>query len=117
MKFWVRRTSNRGENKRAPVKGAKRERAVCTSYGTWKTLDAARKDKGKDWFFSDGTFNHRKVRGGVAHDYHQDLWAIEIDTLEALMKLVEREGDVIISVGEDMYGNGPQIEIYDGYRE
>ena len=39
-------------------------------------------------------------------------WHINIENLEGLMKLIEKEGSIVISSPES-----PVIEIYDDYRE
>ena len=47
------------------------------------------------------------------YDMYQDAYTIEINTLEELMKLVEKEGRIIILPTKRM----PTIEIYDDFRE
>lgn len=55
------------------------------------------------------------VREGSA--YVDPLYHIEIDSLEALVALMKREGEIIIKEG-GYNGDGlPVIEIYDTYRE
>lgn len=44
-------------------------------------------------------------------------WAIDINSLEDLMKLTENEGDIIVSAPNEKTDNHPSIEIYDDYRE
>lgn len=45
-----------------------------------------------------------------------NIWEIEVDSLEDLMKLIEETGKGLIIFGADKHG-GPTIEIYDDYRE
>ena len=44
-------------------------------------------------------------------------WAIDINSLEDLMKLTEKVGDIIVSPPHEETDNHPSIEIYDDYRE
>ena len=44
-------------------------------------------------------------------------WAIDINSLEDLMKLTENEGALIVSAPNEETDNHPSIEIYDDYRE
>lgn len=58
----------------------------------------------------------KQVRIGSA--VHDAVYEIEIDTLEDLLELVEREGEVIIGNSDkDKTGYEFEIEIYDDYRE
>ena len=50
-------------------------------------------------------------------EWERNKWAIEIDSLEALMKLTEIEGQVVVSRPCDYNDDFPEIEIYDTYRE
>ena len=55
------------------------------------------------------------VKEGSAHtdpEYH-----IEINSLEALVELMKREGEIIIKEGGYYEDGLPCIEIYDTYRE
>ena len=53
--------------------------------------------------------------GSVVQDA---VYEIEIDTLEQLLELVNKEGDVIImNSDKSKTGYEYEIEIYDGYRE
>jgi hypothetical protein len=45
-----------------------------------------------------------------------NLWTIEINNLDELMQLSEREGDLIIGTKHFEYGT-PYLEIYDDYVE
>lgn len=44
-----------------------------------------------------------------------DVWLIELNTLDELMELNKKYGDIIIE--DYWYAEGKAIEIYDGYRE
>lgn len=58
----------------------------------------------------------RLVRAGSME--HRAAYEIEIETLEDLLELVEREGDFIIGNSDkSKTGYEFEIEIYDGYRE
>ena len=49
--------------------------------------------------------------------WRSNKWVVDIDSLEALMKIVEAEGEIIISGPCHENNNRPEIEIYDDYRE
>lgn len=119
MKFWVRRTSSSWSEKEKPCNGAIQERALITHHGSARSLEETKSDswRGKAWFWDKDRINQRKTPGGVACDSWNDLWSIEIDSIDALMRFTQKEGRIIIEDTDDIYGKGPQIEIYDGYRE
>lgn len=52
-------------------------------------------------------FSHNESNSGVKIEYH---WFIEIDSIEALIALIEEQNDPLIVDKGD-------IEIYDDYRE
>jgi hypothetical protein len=118
VKFWISRTSYRSESL-PPCEGSKKVRGLITHNGTAKSLDEAKDPKwgGHSWFWREGMINQRKTSSGVSCDSEEDLWQIEINSLEELMALIKEEGRIVVEDGEDIYGKGPQIEIYDGYRE
>lgn len=46
------------------------------------------------------------------------VYQIEVNTVEDIMAIVEREGEpVIVFPADEFYGNLPSLEIYDDYRE
>lgn len=49
--------------------------------------------------------------------FDQSYWAIDIDSLGALLALSEKEGEIIVSAPCEYTDNLPEIEIYDDYRE
>lgn len=49
--------------------------------------------------------------------FDQSYWAIDIDSLDALLALSEKEGEIIVSAPCEYTDNLPEIEIYDDYRE
>lgn len=118
MKFYIRRTEYEAENI-PPCPGAIKVKGLITHNGTAKSLAEAKSPSwgGYSWFWRDGMINQRKTTNGVACDSEKDLWQIEINSLDDLMSLIEQEGRLVIETSEDIYGKGPQIEIYDGYRE
>ena len=118
MKAIIRRTSILGDAK--PCDEAKPAQATLQDWRTLKTLDEARKHKflGEEWF-KEGT-NHREEKGMVVRDLPcQKVWAIEINSLDDLIALHLKYGDIIITGdGDDEYKEYPlQLEIYDDYRE
>lgn len=49
--------------------------------------------------------------------FDQSYWAIDIDSLDALLALSEKEGEIIVSAPCEYTDNLPEIEIYDDFRE
>ena len=54
-----------------------------------------------------------------SHDdkWNETKWSIEINSLEELIALAEKEGEVIVSAPCPEKNDLPCIEIYDTYRE
>lgn len=53
----------------------------------------------------------------VKHDYYTEyIWKIKINTIKDLMQLIEKTGKPVVVFGKDEK-SGPEIEIYDDYRE
>lgn len=50
---------------------------------------------------------------GISHVY----WEMEINTIEDIMNLVSKYGDIIIKKDTSSNVHDVEIEIYDGYRE
>jgi len=83
---------------------------------TFKTPEDFAKRLGEDWYVKGQ--NHRKVRGGIARDFPDEAWFVEIDSLDALLRFHEKHGNLVLGGGwYDSAEKYPQIEIYDGYRE
>lgn len=73
-------------------------------------------NKFKEKFTDNGT-NHRvNERGYIEREFESKAWFIKIDSLEQLLKLTNKYGDIILDksfLNNDIYS----IEIYDDYRE
>ena len=117
MKFIIRRASIWGDE--SPCEESKRDTIVRVDKRTFCTPEEFNERCGKregEWF-SVGT-NHRISKsGGIARDYGTvDVYLMEINTLEELMKFCEKYGDVIIG---NCYLNDDykEILIYDTYIE
>jgi len=65
----------------------------------------------------DGAFVYKRERDTL-DDEDRLSWAIEVNSLEELLQIIEKNGEPIIISGACNYQDGlPQIEIYDDYRE
>lgn len=107
----ISRTSNYGS---APEEGAYQEHRLTTSYCNCKTLKEARAHKYvPQWFFREGTYNHREENGHAAMDSYGDVWLIDIPSLEWA---AEKWGRIVVSKS-DVVGIKWAVEVYDGYRE
>lgn len=80
---------------------------LCTEGAKW-----LRRRK-HDWKKCEAKPCHVKGDG----EWKRNKWAIEVDSLEALVKLTETEGQIVVSAPCDYTDNYPEIEIYDTYRE
>lgn len=106
MKFIIKKTTNEVEEESVePCKGIKKELAThCISLNC-KTIEEAERNiwfKGQEKIIEDGVI---KVLGKKA-----TVYTIEIDSIEKLIKLYEKEGDLKIS--KSFYKEVPlEIEI------
>lgn len=57
------------------------------------------------------------IYDGSKESRNRTVWAIEISSLEVLMDLMEKEGDLVLRARDACYGHGPRIIIYDDYLE
>jgi hypothetical protein len=120
MKFRVSRTSDWHNEK--PCKEAKKEPYTRVDMRTARPEDIpAHKGEDPAWWFSEGT-NHREVKGprggfqGIARDFDDEDWFVEIGTLDELVKFTDKYGSIVLT----WFHYNPdirEIEIYDGYRE
>lgn len=124
MKFLVRKTSDRYNTERPPVKGAVFEWFDKVDIRTARPKDIpAFKDQPEDWWYGDGV-NHRELTGprggfrGIARDFPDGAsgWFIEIDSLENLIEFHDKHGSIIIDWCSDN-DSIREIEIYDDYKE
>jgi len=116
MKFTIRRTSLCGEDK--PCKEATPYEVTRIETRTLSTPEEFDKKFGEregKWL-EYGT-NHRKIGGCIARDNGtMECWAIEINSLEDLLSLYRKYGELVIQT--NMWDKQtPEIEIYDDYRE
>jgi hypothetical protein len=118
MKFQITRTSG-GEGK--PKVNGKfplvHER--YTRIDTRTVNDPAKipAEHGSAWWYAEG-INHRVEGGRIKRDFPDDAegWFVEIETLDDLMRLVDRNGSIIVNRAWDN-DSVRTIEIYDDYRE
>jgi len=65
----------------------------------------------------DGAFVYKKKRVSKLDDQDCLFWAVEVNSFEELMKIVDIEGQVVLSCACPETNELPRIEIYDNYRE
>lgn len=114
MKFLVNRTSCWSDSCK-PCAEAKQTSYV---YYDWRTVNDPKKltyhNALNDWY-SHGE-NHRVERGNIVRDLpHDNGWSVDFETMDDLLKFVNKYGRVVVSNWDDH--NLPMIEIYDDYRE
>lgn len=110
----LRRTS--GDWDTSPDERAFRETRYVTHEYTFKTIQEAKEaseSPGAIKFFREGGINHRELEDGIAVDRPDEVWLMDIPSIEWATKewgeLVVRASNV---VGIDLY-----VEIYDDWRE
>ena len=119
MKFIIKRTSGRGNS--SPCEEAKEDQVVRTETRTFHSPEEFDKKfaNREGTCLSVGT-NHRIGKNGyICRDREMmDVWVIEINSIEELVALSRKYGEIIITDHyldiNDMY---PTLEIYDDYRE
>lgn len=118
MKATVERTSNWGCEEK-PI-----DEAVLANktlhYQDRRNVSSMEEAKTKFWyneFMSSGT-NHREERGYIVRDCErkEDVWEIEIESLDDILCLFDKYGDIIIKSSIYLEYDF-SIEIYDTYRE
>jgi hypothetical protein len=116
MRFCVTRTSSRISDDKKPCAEAVRIDGLRVDERTVKHPDD-NKYIGSERWYSEGV-NHRVERGHIKRDFPTSAWAVEIDGLAELMEFAGRNGEIIVSHGDESHFKGlPKIEIYDDYRE
>ena len=113
MKFVVERTSMAFNNDKQPIKESYKGKCIQSECYMVATFDEY--DSEKYGNFKDEGFNHREMPDGtIMRDFEVDRFLIDVDSLEEIMELVDKYGDIIIRKYEYNY---PILEIYDYYRE
>lgn len=121
MEFKISRTSIWGDKK--PCKEAYKKEYIREDERGFASPEEFKEKLDEDWF-SKG-FNHRIITNTkdnydndthIIRDFKAEGWFIKINTIEELLKLEEKYGDLIITT---LYNNKniKEIEIYDDYRE
>lgn len=118
MKFIVRRTSIWNEEE-SPCEEAKRDSIpYVESYGfrTPEEYDKSNHMKREGSWLSVGT-NHRLNKDGhITRDKGiQDVWSIEINSIEELIEFVNKYGEIVVQ--DAFCSEYKEIEIYDDWRE
>lgn len=112
MIFKVERTSEWNEDVQ-PIKEAYKGKCIEIQNLLFKSFEAF-EEKNNCSFKAMGT-NHRVLPDKtIARDFEVERYLIEINTLEDLMKLEKKYGDIII---RHYSYNYPVLEIYDTWRE
>lgn len=117
MKFVVTRTSNYSMGENPPVKGAYLDKIMNVDIRCIGDPSHFCTQRDRDTWYTQGT-NHRLINGEIARDLGlEDVWVVDISSIEDLMKIREECGnDIVIGTSCVDYAT-PEIEIYDDYRE
>jgi hypothetical protein len=123
MKFVVYRTSSRSE-KSPPLPECQKELVIRRDTRTASRPEdiPAHRGQPSDWWYKNGK-NHRVEDGCIVRDFDDEVWVLEVRSLEDLVAISKREsGSLIIGGGSQHRKLGqiedlPSLEIYDAYRE
>lgn len=98
-----------------PDPAARQERRLKTHRCSCKTLEDVRNHAGgaSTWFFRAGSTNHREENGITAMDMEQDVWLVDIPSIE---HAYETWGRIVVDKS-DIVGVKYEITIYDSYLE
>jgi hypothetical protein len=114
MKYQVKRVST-GKDV-SPCEGAYLE-----THENWDVRDVSeeqfneRYSRGNGGLWKEVGKNHTVIYGYIARQMEdEEIWVIDINTLEELMAFIDKNGTIII---EHERPNIPLIYIYDGYIE
>lgn len=114
MKFHISRVSDWTDDT-PPCKEAYKDQYVRIDERT--VNDPKKIPAGCNDWYEEGR-NHRVEKGHIKRDFDDTDWFIDIESLDQLMKLVKREGSLIIQdtyfLGDEKNG---EIKIYDDYIE
>ena len=112
MIFKVERSSDLG-NIAKPIKEAYKGKCIETERSLFRTFEEYEKIVGVS--VKAKGMNHRINKNNrIVRDFEIECYLIEIKTLEDLMKLEMKYGDIIIRHSNYNY---PILEIYDDWRE
>lgn len=116
MKFIISRTSEWGDS--SPCAEAKEETIWITEDNKCSSFEE------HDRIYSNRTpwlsvgKNHRiSSNGHIQRDVEQTEWVVDINSIEDLLELSKKYGELIISTQLYPWKIAPYIEIYDAYRE
>lgn len=116
MKFTVKRASM-WESETPPCEEAARENIIDVDTRTFRSPEAFDAIHGSGAWFSKGTNHTINEMGCITREIGMvNVWMIEINTLDELMKFYEKYGNIII---QDCIWNKSykEILIYDDYIE
>ncbi len=112
MIFKVERTSNWRDDKQ-PIEEAYKGKCIKIEWYLLSSFEAF--DERHDYTFTATGTNHRVLPDKtIARDVEIECYLIEINTLEALILLEKKYGDIVIRHSNYNY---PVLEIYDTWRE
>jgi hypothetical protein len=115
MKFQISRTSVWNGK---PCDDAKKETLTRLDWRTFKSLDEVRKAAYAGVYWLEEGSNHREENGMVVRELEQEVWTIEINSLEELLNLSDSYGPLVFESATNEYKPSlGRIEIYDDYRE
>ena len=121
MEFKISRTSLGNDKK--PCDDAYRKKIIRIDERGFKSFEEHDEKLPKDKKWLERGFNHKILppneKIGYEHIYREfddEIWAIEIKTLEELLELKRKYGEIIVSTAFENPSIN-ELEIYDDWRE
>ena len=121
MEFKITRTSLWSEDK--PCNEAYIKKIIRIDERGFSSFEEHDEKLPRDTKWLEEGFNHKIVSANkrcthnhIYREFNDEIWAIKIDTLEDLLKLTDKYGDLVITTAYEN-NNIYEIEIYDDYRE
>ncbi len=116
MRFMVYRTSD-FSIRESPCEEAFMESVVRHDVRTWPSWSEITNQQVKDTWYDEGS-NHREEDGCIVRDMEPvDCWFVDLNTMEDMLRFVQKHGEIVISQVAWTNRDYMQLEIYDDYRE
>lgn len=116
MKFVISRTSEWGDF--SPCEEARKETIWVTEENKAPTPEEHEKVRGRYPTWLSVGKNHRiSSDGHIQRDVERTEWVVNINSVEDLLKLSDKYGELIVCRSKYPLDIVPRIEIYDTYRE
>lgn len=121
MEFEISRTSMWNDKK--PCEEAYKKQIIRIDERGFETFEEHDERLPKDKKWLEEGFNHKIISANnkcdhqhIYREFNDEIWCIKINSLEELLKLQDKYGDIVLSTCFKN-DNIRELEIYDDYRE